>query len=194
MISFRLILLVFLLFITGCAQQISTSSVPNEQWREQLSTVKDFNAEGKMAFISPEDRQSANFIWQQLDKDYSLSLNTFIGTNVLKLTQQDQLASVLYDGKEYQSADAQQLVYQLSGWVLPMDEPQQWLLGNIAAQDAQFDQLQRLTQASWQSPNGLTWQIKYSNYEAYNGVWLPSRISLIQDNIRVKLQINDWQL
>ena len=194
MISFRLILLVFLLFITGCAQQISTSTAPNEQWREQLSQVKEFNAEGKMAFISPEDRQSANFIWQQIDQDYSLSLNTFIGTNVLKLTQQDQLASVLYDGKEYQSADAQQLVYQLSGWVLPMDEPQQWLLGNITAQDAQFDQLQRLTQASWQSPNGLTWQIKYSNYEAHKGVWLPSRISLIQQNIRVKLQINDWQL
>ncbi|WP_105265613.1 lipoprotein insertase outer membrane protein LolB [Pseudoalteromonas sp. T1lg76] len=193
MINFRLILLVFFLFITGCAQQIPKSTTPDDNWRQQLATISHFSAEGKMAFISPQKRQSANFVWQQQNKDYELDLNTFIGTNVLRLQKQGEQVHLEVDDEHYQDQNAQQLVYRLSGWLLPLAEPQSWLLGQLES-DAELDELERVRSAHWLSPDQRRWQIRYEEYEAINGVWLPTRITLVHESLRVKLLINQWQV
>ena len=194
MINFRLILLVFFLFLTGCVQTIPESTPPSDTWRTSLKQIKHFRSEGKMAFISPQKRLSANFVWQQQDDEYSLDLNTFIGTNVLRLKRHPYIVELDIDGEQYQGHNAQSLVYRLSGWLLPLDTPEQWLLAAYDAESAQFDQQQRVRSACWLSPDNRQWQIRYQNYEAIQGVWLPTRITLSHDTLRVKLLINEWQL
>ena len=146
-----------------------------------------------MAFISPQKRQSANFVWQQQNKDYELDLNTFIGTNVLRLQKQGEQVLLEVDDEHYQDSNAQQLVYRLSGWLLPLTEPQSWLLGQLES-DAQMDELKRVRSAHWLSPDQRRWQIRYEQFEAINGVWLPTRITLVHESLRVKLLINQWQV
>lgn len=57
----HLILLMFFLFISGCAQRITEQDAPQTDWRSQLEAQKNWKASGKVAFIAPDDRQSVNF-------------------------------------------------------------------------------------------------------------------------------------
>ncbi|MEO2280995.1 lipoprotein insertase outer membrane protein LolB [Pseudoalteromonas pernae] len=193
MINFRLILLVFFLFITGCAQQIQKSTPPNDNWRDQLQAVEKFSAEGKMAFISTQKRQSANFVWDQHASEYSLDLNTFIGTNVLRLKNEVSGVELEVDGKHYQGDDAQRLVYELTGWLLPLSQPDAWLLGKLET-GSQVDELNRVVSTTWVSPDTRQWRIRYDEYRAEYGIWLPTRITLEHDSLKVKLMINQWQI
>ncbi|MFY8272787.1 lipoprotein insertase outer membrane protein LolB [Pseudoalteromonas sp. SSDWG2] len=193
MINFRLILLVFFLFITGCAQQIQKTTPPDNNWRERLQRVEQFSAQGKMAFISAKKRQSANFVWQQQNDDYGLDLNTFIGTNVLRLNKHATTVDIEVDGEYYQGDDPQRLVYQLTGWLLPLSQPERWLLATMT-ENAQLDELGRVISSSWTSPDNRQWQIQYRDYQAQFGVWLPKSITLVQDNLKIKLLINQWQV
>ena len=146
-----------------------------------------------MAFISPRKRQSANFVWQQQAANYTLDLNTFIGTNVMHLARSDADVRLEVDGEQYQGDNAQILVYQLTGLDLPLSQPQEWLLAQ-RQDNAQIDELGRITSRTWVSSDKRQWQINYADYQPWYGVWLPSRITLTHDSLRVKLLINHWQV
>ncbi len=146
-----------------------------------------------MAFISTQKRQSANFVWDQQGSDYSLDLNTFIGTNVLRLNNTGAGVELEVYGEHYQGDDAQHLVYQLTGWLLPLSQPQAWLLGKREA-GSQVDKLNRVVSNTWVSPDNRQWRIRYDEYRAEYGIWLPTRITLEHDSLKVKLMINQWQI
>ena len=57
----HLILLMFFLFISGCAQRITEQDIPQTDWRLQLEAQNNWKVSGKVDFIAPNDRQSVNF-------------------------------------------------------------------------------------------------------------------------------------
>lgn len=193
MIKSRLILLVFFLFINGCAQQIQQQSVPKKDWQQQLSHLQHFSISGKLAFISTKKRQSANFHWLQNNENYQLKLTSFIGTQILQLQRTAEQAELEIDGNYHQDNNAQALIARLTGWILPLDNSANWLKGDITPTEQTRDQFGRLLDARWQSPSGEVWQISYANYIALQGVWLPQSITLTQQGVKIKIKISTWQ-
>lgn len=192
LIRLYLILLTFFLFLSGCAHRIDPQTQLYDDWKTKLTTQKTWQVEGKLAFISPDERQSANLNWQQNDDFNQLVLTTFIGTRVLALKQSGQGAELEYDDNIYHDINAAQLLNRLTGFNIPMDSADDWLKGTVTNESLQVDELGRAKTVEWQAENGQKWQISYTDYQQYAGFWLPKRLSLKHQNIKIKIQLYQW--
>ena len=86
LIRHYLILFTLFLFLAGCAHQIDTKTTLYDDWKPRLAAQKTWQAQGKLAFISPDERQSANLNWQQDDIVISSTASTLpiIGKGVVE--------------------------------------------------------------------------------------------------------------
>lgn len=189
----HLILLMFFLFISGCAQRITEQDVPQTGWRSQLEAQKNWKASGKVAFIAPDDRQSVNFNWQLKASRQHLILSSFIGTQLLELIEHESHSEMAYQDEQYIDQSSSELIARLSGFQLPFEKAPLWLTGAIRSDHNQYDPQSRLKSAKWTDEQGKTWLINYQSYQMVDGFWVPKRISLTQDKLRIKIQLNSWQ-
>lgn len=191
--QFHLILLMFYLFISGCAQKISPVSSENPQWKTQLQGQTAWHARGKLAFISPQERQSANFNWQLSNNKQHLILTSFIGTRLLELTEHQNHSELIYDGTTYKDDNSSALIKRLSGFTLPMGQAPYWLTATVKNDSNEYDAQHRVTATKWVDPQGQVWRAKYQKYKLYDQMWLPTRMVLTHKDLTVKLQLNEWQ-
>ncbi|MDN3382088.1 lipoprotein insertase outer membrane protein LolB [Pseudoalteromonas sp. APC 3358] len=193
MIRQYLILFMFFLLLGGCAHQIDTKTTLYDDWKPRLAAQETWQVEGKLAFISPEERQSANLNWQQTTNSNNLILTTFIGTRILSLKQTANGAELEFDGDEYFDTNAAELLKRLTGFTLPVDNADNWLKGTIDDQSLVVDELGRAKQVLWFDNAGKKWQIDYGTYVQNAGYWLPTKLTLKHQQIKIKIQLYDWQ-
>jgi outer membrane lipoprotein LolB len=187
------ILVMLFLFLSGCAQKRDLQTTTYTNWKAQLAEQKIWQVEGKLAFISPEERQSANLNWQQNENSNHLVLTTFIGTRILSLTQTANNAELNFDGEQYFDRNAAALLKRLTGFSFPVNNADSWLKGTIDDHTLTMDQLGRAKRVLWSDDSAKKWQIEYANYVLQHGFWLPTRLTLTHQNIKVKIQLYDWQ-
>lgn len=198
---FFLALLFFAL--TGCSTLPQQQNIQTEQPRsiaqriEQASSFNQWKINGKIAFISPEKRESATLFWQvdQVKQQQALNLTTFLGINVLSLSSNEGLYRVEVDGEEYHSDDLEQLIYQLTGLTLPTEAMQYWLKGLAwSAQDhITYDKTSLLPSQLLSYYHQLPWQVSYADYQYYAGLALAKKITIKQGQLTIKIAINQWQ-
>lgn len=194
MIQFRLIFLIFLSVLAGCAGQYNDNRSVKEDWQLQLVKQSNWQVSGKLAIIQPKNRQSANLVWQTAAETKSLNLSSFIGTNIMSLTQQDGLATLKVDGETYQDKNAQRLVYQLTGLNLPFIDNPSWLKGLPNTSQYTHDELNRITRATILDEDNQSWLIEYKQYKKHGGYWLPYSMTLSHHDLKLKLKVNTWQI
>ncbi|KXF79850.1 lipoprotein insertase outer membrane protein LolB [Enterovibrio coralii] len=194
-----LILLLFLSLFGLSACTTTPPPAPTTQWDAQkaaLSNIKDFTVKGKVAFISPEQRVSANFIWQQEGDTLSLRLTNFLGATLLKLDATPERAVLVdNDGKRYVGGNADLLLRSLTGVALPVEDMMYWIKGLPAADnDYQLGADNRLATLSENAldSNQPGWQLDYTGYDANTDSLLPSKIKMTQNDQKVNLVISQW--
>ncbi|WP_082664356.1 lipoprotein insertase outer membrane protein LolB [Pseudoalteromonas sp. 10-33] len=193
MIRHYVILIITFLFLGGCAQQLSDKTVVYDNWKGQLTNQKTWRVQGKLAFISPDERQSANLNWQQQENSNNLVLTSFIGTRILQLKQSRDIAELEFDDKVYVDSNASALLKRLTGFALPVNNASDWLKGTIDSHTLKVDELGRAKQVLWIDNEGKQWQINYTNYIQSAGFWLPTNLTLKHQKIRIKIQLYDWR-
>lgn len=190
----RIIFVVILLFLHGCATQHFDNATIKENWQQELITKKQWEMSGKLAIIKPDKRQSANLFWQTNLSAEQLELTSFIGTSVLSLKREKGITTLYADGRTHTSKNAQQLVYQLTGFNLPFLDNTHWLKGLPDTDLYSSDELNRVTSAIITDSQNKQWHIKYSSYKKHGGYWLPYSIKLSHQNISLKLKVYSWQI
>ncbi len=193
LIRHYVILTITFLFLGGCAQQLSDKTAVYDNWKGQLTNQKTWRVQGKLAFISPDERQSANLNWQQQENSSNLVLTSFIGTRILQLKQSRDIAELEFDDKVYVDSNASALLKRLTGFALPVNNASDWLKGTIDSHTLQVDELGRAKQVLWIDNEGKQWQINYANYIQSAGFWLPTKLTLKHQKIRIKIQLHDWR-
>jgi outer membrane lipoprotein LolB len=193
LIRHYVILIITFLFLGGCAQQLSDKTAIYDNWKGQLTNQKTWRVQGKLAFISPDERQSANLNWQQQENSNNLVLTSFIGTRILQLKQSRDIAELEFDDKVYVDSNASALLKRLTGFALPVNNASDWLKGTIDSHTLQVDELGRAKQVLWIDNEGKQWQINYANYIQSSGFWLPTKLTLKHQKIRIKIQLYDWR-
>lgn len=188
-----LFLFIFFLFLGGCVSKIDTNTTLYNDWKQRLTAKKTWQVKGKLAFISPDERQSANLNWQQTTNTNNLILTTFIGTRILSLKQTINGAELEFDGDAYFDANAAELLKRLTGFTLPVDNADNWLKGTIDDESLVVDELGRAKQVLWFDKAGKKWQITYGTYIQKAGYWLPTKLTLKHQQIKIKIQLYDWQ-
>ncbi|MGJ8691338.1 MAG: lipoprotein insertase outer membrane protein LolB [Thalassotalea sp.] len=197
----------FFLFLPGCSllpepdsQQQTTTFPVIKTAAQRLTLMRNlshWHAAGKIAFIEKDQRKSVSFAWQKNgQQSQALNLSTYLGINVFKLTSVKNQHTIDVDGQTHHSDNLSLLIWQLTNMQLPVDALAHWIKAlPYSAKDSLTYQTGPLFPSALTSHfNGQTWQIRYSGYQLFNGLMLPTRLSIKQQELTIKIQINQWTL
>lgn len=185
------------LIVASCASPPpSKVELNSQQHQQQLSELQDWQITGKIGFKSPEQKpKSASLSWVQKQQAYRLSLNTTFGISILSLQGTPQWATLNADDQTYSGTNASELIWQISGWTLPVEQLSTWIKG----QSLKTDKV-RLSEQGWivelqpRCASCRGWQLNYSDYQFVNHLWLPHKIRLSHQlkHVQVTIKVNSW--
>lgn len=190
----RMIFVIFLVFLSGCAGQYFDNATVKENWQRQLLQQDTWQVTGKLAVIQTKKRQSVNLFWSTSPNKDNLNLTSFVGTSVLSLEKTPIQTTLDLNGETHTGKNAQALVFWLTGMNLPFLDDPHWLKGLPNTQDYVADKRNRVSQASLTDTKGELWQIRYSDYKKHGGYWLPYAITLTHNTVKLKLKVYSWQI
>jgi len=158
-----------------------------------LRDVDHFTLSGRLAASNGSQGVSAGLQWQQQGTDAQLSLTGPLGIGGARVQLTDgQVSIITGDGRRLAGAAAGAQLAALLGFDPPLRSLRYWVLGvsdPLMSAAPSLDTRQRLTQLRQDG-----WRIDYDEYLPVAGQWLPRRLTLSHDDLRLKLVINAWQL
>lgn len=192
------------LLLTACVttQQSTTSgtgSASDPQWKthlEELHALRDYQTRGSFVYNSGETKTYAKFFWQQYTPEkYRLLLTNPLGSRELELTVEPDLARLTTkDGQTHMSDVPSELIYQLTGMEIPLDDLTAWLTGSPGrATEFTLDENHLLKSVTFEQ-NGEKWQLNYLSYDKNTTPMLPSNLELRQGTRLIKLKMDSWTL
>ncbi|GAA0858279.1 lipoprotein insertase outer membrane protein LolB [Aliiglaciecola litoralis] len=187
------------LFIGGCATPVrENQSVDSKLHQQRLSAISQWQVKGRLAFKSTEEKVSAYMRWRQKNKEFDLTLTTFIGTTIMTMQNQPGFAQLEADEQIYTDIDASSLILQVTGWNIPVDKLALWIKGQYTRSDnVVFDDNGLLSSLTAKCRACAPWTLQYSRYKQVGDVWLPHDIVLTNSgdpNNQIKIKISAWQL
>jgi outer membrane lipoprotein LolB len=199
-----LIAILSTLYLSGCVSKTAINLpqlnelLNKEQRINQLEKLSQWKITGKIAFIQGKKRESASLHWQinEKKKSQTLNLTTFLGINVLSLTSLNNVHQVKVDGEKHNSKNLEQLIYSLTGLTLPTKAMNLWLKGLAYSENDSiiYHPQTHLPQQLISRYNQKTWQVSYTKYRQFGLYQLPTKLTIKQDNLVIKISINQWGL
>jgi outer membrane lipoprotein LolB len=160
-----------------------------------LSAHPRWTMQGRVALSNGRQGGSGRIEWQQDRNVYSVSLSAPITRQSWRLSGDGRSARLEgLEGGTRQGTDAQVLLRDATGWVIPVSALAAWVRGIAAPElppaEAAFDVQGRLTELQQGG-----WTIDYSDWQPQSGlgVELPHRLNASQGDARVRLVIDAWQ-
>jgi outer membrane lipoprotein LolB len=188
---FTVLIISTALILSGCS---STNYVLFNQ-DSKIKTIKQmrsWQASGKAAVIENNTSNSTNFNWLQHESNLTIKFTHPLGFGSAILTgQAEKFKLTLSNGRIINSDDQESLLRKELGLNLPLTSLHYWLRGladqRLPIKSQTYDQQNLLT-----SLKQGDWSINYASYKAYHGVYLPCKISIFTQNIRIKIIITNW--
>jgi outer membrane lipoprotein LolB len=162
-----------------------------EQRRPQLQERDRFELKGRVAVAAAGEGFNARLRWTQEGKQTRMSLEGPLGAGGVQVTSDGTALSVVTSrGERLDSSAARAELATRLGFDPPLTSLRYWILGvpepGSPAQES-LDPQQRL--ATLQQ-NG--WQIDYGDYRLVEGQWLPAKLTLQREGVRVRVIVDDW--
>lgn len=195
----RSLLLLTTLFLTACAVQTLHYSTDAPQWQQhqrELGQIRRYQVRGAFAWVDGKQKLYARFFWQQNSpEDYRLLLtNPFGGTQLDLHVQPDVVQLTDSKGRQYTATDPEQLIAELTGMKIPLNNLRQWIIGLPGeTSDYVLNQNYRLKSIDYHE-NGQHWHVNYQGYSDNQLPAMPEEIILNQGDLQIKLKINQWTL
>lgn len=196
----KVVLLIALLLQSGCATVTSKSLTTTAN----ISELTTFQVNGRLAVIQPTKKQSAYFYWQQNNEDYKLTVNTFLGINVFTAKRDKQGITITTSEKSYTNSAPQVLLFELTGWWLPLDELNSWFKadlnpsqGDITMYESSYatGKVKTFTPFCPQFSCPQSVSITYKDYRNVGQLTLPFSITVDVDGDikqRIRIKIKEW--
>lgn len=187
--------------LAGCATQprvvISASERDQRQSQrdEHAREQRNFSLSGRIAIRNGDDGGSGRFEWQQDGEVMRFVLSAPLSNQTWTLEGMPG-SYVLTDskGQQQQDADAKRLVFDASGWVIPMDELSYWIRAARAPEAlAGPAQLELAESGDLSSLRQAGWQVSFERFSEVNAIRLPVKIKATREAASVKVIIQRWQ-
>jgi outer membrane lipoprotein LolB len=152
----------------------------------------DWDMRGRISVTSEHDGWHASLFWQQKNDHYQLKIIGPLGQGTVELNGSEYRVS-LRSTREPQpvvAASPERLLRRVMGWEVPVTGMRFWVRG-LAVPDQRY----RISVDSQGRPVRLKqsgWTILYSRYRKVQGVFLPVKITMQNDRLKVKLIISRW--
>ena len=187
---------ILVFFLAGCGT-LSKPTVSLNSTVHQLSLKQQESwlIKGKIGFRNSEKNQSANFRWQQNQQQYQLNLTSIIGTSLLNLKGDKKGVTLTTDDEIYQDSDPSYLIWRVTGWQIPVEKLRLWIKGQHQKTDKVLISSQGwINQLQPMCNNCKNWLINYDNYKSVDGIWLPHKVLLQNNNNQLIIRVNKWEL
>jgi outer membrane lipoprotein LolB len=173
----------------------SAAAQVNQAKRDaDVIAARDFHLQGRIAIKNAHDGGSGRFDWIQTGDAIQFELSAPLSNQTWRLEGAPG-SYTLTDSKgaPRHNADARTLIFEASGWTIPMQELGYWVRGaraGSAPKDAavlSFDASGRLSALK---QNG--WTVIYERYsDASNGA-LPIKLQAVKGEAQVKVIVQRW--
>ena len=184
--------------LSGCTTTFSDSELfqDKSQRSVQLSPLKAWTIKGKIAFITPHEKQSANLYWQQAKDKTTLKLTTFFGVNMLALSSENDVYTLTSEGKTWQDNNLEHLLTTATGLNLPVKALIFWIKGLKASptDSIHYSTTTNLPEQLYGNSNDRQWLINYQSYQLVNNFRLANKLTIKHRDLTIKLAINSWHL
>lgn len=167
------------------------SHIDWQQRENALSVLDTWQLEGRVALQSDEGSWSAGLQWKQRSNGYEIYLRGPLGGTVLAIYHNAGQILLVNDGREFSADNAEQLIYQQTGWRIPVEGLRYWVMAMRhpqypASEKFRYKLLSRLEQSGW--------QIEYLEYQNISGYPLPRKMEMHHHHLKVRLVLQKWQL
>ena len=186
---------VALALLAGCRTlpQSVPVTIPWDERRAQLQARAHFELGGRVAVSANEQGFNANLHWIESEGRAQLTLQGPLGIGGMRISANgDDFIIVKSDGESLDRDAARAELRERLGFDPPIARLRYWIQGvpdpDAPAQETLDNSAQRLAALSQDG-----WSINYGAYSAVRGEWLPSRLSLQRDSVRVRLLVDEWQ-
>jgi outer membrane lipoprotein LolB len=196
-----LILLVFFLAFGGCAslptQTGDGSPAAREAWQarqDHLKGLKRWTLTGRMAVQNGREGGTGQLSWAQTEEAYNIQLRAPMGQGTFELAGHPAGVSLRTGRNQIvRAAAAEDLLQRQLGWSAPVSGLRYWLMGlpqpGLNVDKLQIDSAGRLTDLEQGG-----WRISVSQYRPYGRTELPSKISIENGRLKMRLAALDWRI
>jgi len=190
----------FLPLLAGCATQrveAPVSAEPAAARAERLLGLAQWEARGRVAFKSADKGGQGSLQWLQTGSAARIRLSGPFGAGAYEINWIPGQITVYSGGAEaaleYLGPDAaERFLAEEVGWSFPVSSVRYWLLGladpaTPAAEQADAQgRLRELQQSGW--------VVRYEDYAQGAATWLPHKLVIEREDVRVRFVIDKWLL
>lgn len=190
----------FLPLLAGCVTQrveAPASAEPAALRQERLLGLAQWEARGRVAFKSADKGGQGSLQWLQAGSVARIRLSGPFGAGAYEISWMPGQITVYSGGAEaaleYLGPDAaDRFLVEQVGWSFPVGSVRYWLLGladpatPAAAQADAQGRLKELQQSGW--------VVRYEDYAQGAATWLPHKLVIEREDVRVRFVIDKWLL
>ena len=186
---YRCILLLILLFITGCASV--TISPPALTRPTQIENIP-FVIAGRIVVKHKGERTSATVRWAHTAQEDEVLLFAPLGKTIARIHKSADGVTLDTSDKHYAAPDVELLTQRVLGWSLPLAGLRYWVFA-LASPNSAFE-MQSETNGQASQLLQDQWVINYLRYATPAPDSLPLRINLQRGELNMQLLIDEWQV
>ncbi|MFQ3788351.1 lipoprotein insertase outer membrane protein LolB [Halomonas sp. A29] len=185
-----------LALLAGCA---TPGTAPDgqrtaDQWeaqQERLEALDTWILVGKAGLRTPQESTSANLDWSQHPHYYRMLISGPFGSGRNLLEGREGRFSLTNSEGRFEASTPEALMQQQLGWSLPVSSLADWIRG-LPAGHSRY-QLDRDERGFPQQLEQDGWQIVYRDWVEVESLWLPRRLIMEYDDLRVTLVVTEWR-
>ena len=144
-----------------------------------------WSVKGKVGIWAGDERETANFEWQNCDTRYRIRLSGPLGVGAALITGNAQEVSLQRGGEPTLYADTPEELLAAMGWIMPVSALRHWLRGEA---DPRTPARSITTADNTPALEQHGWLVEYNE-----GGLLPEKISMSHHSARLKWLLRDWQ-
>lgn len=191
------LILLALTLLAGCATRAPDSGAMTERgpWADQLAALEAmerWRLAGRVGLRTPDDSTTANLDWLQRPYYYRLLLSGPFGAGTSILEGRDGQVSLTTQQGRFEAGSPEELMQAQLGWALPVSALDHWVRG--LPDPASDHDLESDAEGFPDTLRQDGWEIDYRDWIQVDALWLPRRLIMTYDEIRVTMVINDWRL
>ncbi|MGV8961198.1 MAG: lipoprotein insertase outer membrane protein LolB [Stenotrophomonas sp.] len=177
--------------------EVSPQAQQAEAAREQaLRAQAEWAFQGRVAVSKGRNGGSGRIDWQQQAGRYQIQLSAPVTRQSWRLSGGDGTGGRLegLEGGPREGADAQQLLWDATGWEIPVDQLPDWVRGLIAVDAAAPEQVLRDADGRPRRIRQRGWDIQFTDwFPATAGQpALPRRLDAVNGDAKVRLIVDSW--
>ncbi|MGO2992144.1 MAG: lipoprotein insertase outer membrane protein LolB [Halomonadaceae bacterium] len=185
-----------LLLLAGCAAQAPMEEGGRQagQWERHQADVEAFDTWtliGKAGLRTPQENQSANLDWSQHPHYFRMLISGPFGGGRSVLEGREGRFSLTTGEGRFEAETPEALMEEQLGWSLPVSAMPDWVRG-LPGDHASFQlETDELGFPLHIEQDG--WEIDYRDWNEIEGMWLPRRLVMNYDDVRITLVVNEWR-